>query len=202
MTKPIIAIDIDDVLGSQVQVIIAFSNEKYGMDLTPEDFKKEGPYWGYWEQVWGVDDTEGKKRIEEFIRAGHILNQPIMTGALDVIHRLKENYELVVVTARSDMYIEDTHKWLARHFPNVFTDVRFVPVWDKSKQVTKAMICKEIGADYLIDDNLEHCNLAAEEGITAVLFGEYGWNVNKDISPSIVRVKDWAAVGEYFREKS
>jgi hypothetical protein len=62
--------------------------------------------------------------------------------------------------------------------------------------MTKGQICKKLGASYLIDDNVGHCEKAIEEGVSAVLFGEYGWH--GDAPDKLVRCKDWPAVLEYF----
>jgi len=45
---------------------------------------------------------------------------------------------------------------------------------------------------------VEDCTLAHEAGVQALLFGEYGWNMTQAIPESVVRVKDWQAVKEYF----
>lgn len=71
-------------------------------------------------------------------------------------------------------------------------------VWSRDQKATKAAICTSIGASYLIDDNLEHCALAAESGLDCLLFGEYGWNKAEILPKGVTRVKDWHAVLEYF----
>ena len=53
-----------------------------------------------------------------------------------------------------------------------------------------------IGASYLIDDSFGHCELAAEVGIKAILFGNYGWNRQQTLIDGIVRCKDWDAVSK------
>jgi 5'(3')-deoxyribonucleotidase len=125
-----------------------------------------------------------------------------MEGALDVIAELKKKYRLVIVSARFGTQIEDTHHWLEKHLPGVFDGIHFMEMWDEDKKTTKAKVCQEIGAGYLIDDNVEHCGLAAEEGIQALLFGDYGWNRAEDVHPGVVRVKDWHAVAAYFKGRS
>ncbi len=197
-SRKTIAIDIDDVLSSQVRAIIAFSNEKYGTSLVWSDFQKKGPFWGYWEQVWGVDEKEGKRRLEEFFRDGYQSSQPLMPYVIGVLRKLEKNYHLVVVTSRQDTDIEETHQWLDHHFPKIFKQVEFVQAWSGDRKTSKAIICKEIGAAYLIDDSLEHCRLAAEEGIQSLLFGEYGWNRAKKLPSNVSRVKDWREVEAYF----
>lgn len=193
-----IAIDIDDVLGNQNENIRLFVNEHYGLNLKPEDYEIEGEYWGYWEKVWGVDEAEGERRVNAYLNSKHLNKQLLLPGALEVIRRLEKKFELCIVTARHDSFIEATHEWLEAHLPKVFKGVHFVPVWGGSRSSTKAQICVEIGASYLIDDNLEHCTLAADEGIQALLFGDYGWNRRKSLPKGIIRVKDWPAVAEYF----
>ena len=100
-----------------------------------------------------------------------------------------------------DINVEPTYEWVKKYFPGVFEGVHFVPIWETNNKVTKAEICQQIGADYLIDDLPRHCNLAAEVGIKALLFGDYSWNRNEEITEGVTRVKDWPAVVEYFDEK-
>lgn len=193
-----IAVDIDDVLASINEGMRLFINTYYGEEHTPEDYTADGQYWGYWEQIWNVSDEEGKKRYEAFIHSDEFLQATTNDGAIDVINRLKLDHDLVVVTAREDFHVEGTHRWLDQNFAETFKRIEFAPIWSKEKKVSKGEICKVIGAGYLIDDNVEHCNLAAEEGVQALLFGEYGWNRNHKLHESVIRVKNWHEVAEYF----
>lgn len=198
MKKQTIAVDLDDVLGEEVNLIRRFINERYGLNLTAGDYNIEASFGGFWETVWGVDQQKAIEWFDAYNKSGALMNQQLLTGASETISRLKRKYDLVIVTARPDTQAELTHAWLGKHFPKVFGQVRFVPVWDKSLKITKAQICKEVSADYLIDDSLEHCALAAEEGITALLFGDYGWNRKTQLPEGVIRVKDWQAVMEFF----
>ncbi|MBC7746813.1 hypothetical protein H7Y40_02415 [Pedobacter sp.] len=202
MTKPIIAIDIDDVLSSQVQVLIEFSNENYGTTLTTGDFKAPGEYWGYYEQIWNVGKEEGAQRFQDFLERKIPLRQIIAPETLALLTKLKKDFRLEIVTSRRADYHTATQEWLEKHAPAIFDGVHFVELWDKSdRKVTKAMICQEIGAGYLVDDSVDHCNLAAEAGITALLFGEFGWNIANALSPGVYRVKDWTEVETYLYGK-
>ncbi len=196
--KQTIAVDIDDVLASINETMRQFINKYYGHNHTEADYNRDGEYWGYWEKIWQISDEESKERYQAFITSKEFLDVNTHDAALDVINRLKRKYDLVIVTAREDSRIEGTHKWLDQNFPNIFKRVEFTPVWSKDKKTSKAKICKVIGAGYLIDDNVEHCNLAAQEGIQALLFGEYGWNRSQELHKRVKRVKDWHAVAEYF----
>lgn len=203
MSKPIIAIDVDDVLSSQVDAIITFSNERYGTQLTPDDFKKPGEYWGYFRQVWDIPPEESNQRFKVFLDEQHYTKQVIDPAAALAIAELKKTFSLQIVTSRFQDHVIPTEAWLLEHAPSVFDGLHFVHMWDRDGfKATKAHICREIGAGYLIDDSTEHCNLAAEAGVRALLFGEYGWNITEQLHSGVVRVKDWDAVLEYFGGKS
>jgi 5'(3')-deoxyribonucleotidase len=202
MSREIIAVDLDDVISSQTNVLIKFSNERYHTQLTQEDFKKPGEYWGYYERLWGVSEEEGTRRFKEFLDERYPLRQLVLPVTVKAIQKLKLAYDLEVITSRSLDYQEDTIQWIKEHIPGLFLNVHFVDLWSEgSKRATKAKICQEIGAGYLIDDNAEHCNLAAEVGVKALLFGEFGWNTHQPLHPEVSRVADWQAVLEYFDER-
>src|SRR5579862_2110664 len=200
--KPIIAIDIDDVLADEAEGVQRFVQQEYGHTHKADDDLFEGPYNTYWEDRWqlqqGLSREEAENRFEAFLASPIKDDLKVVEGALKAIQELKRNYELVVVTSRYGRQLQTTQPWLEKHFPETFKRLEFVALWNKDKSATKATIAKEIGADYLVDDNADHCALAAEEGITALLFGEQGWNRNVLEAPGIIRVKNWEEVLEYF----
>lgn len=94
---------------------------------------------------------------------------------------------------------ETAERWLNEHFPETFKQIEFVKLWSKDKKVTKAEICDHLGATFLVDDSVEHCNVAAEAGLQAILFGDYGWNRSPDrLNERIVRANGWSDVLRYF----
>ncbi len=199
MSRKMIAIDIDDVLASERETIRNFINKNYGTHHTTEDYSTEGPYWGYWEHVWQVSDDEARERFAAYLASGQHAEMQVTDGAIDAVTRLQVVYDLTVVTSRMDTLIDITQDWLSRTFPEAFKRVEFVAAWDNNTvKASKAVICEAIGAAYLIDDNMDHCNLAAEAGITALLFGDYGWNRTGALHKKVTKVKTWKAVEEYF----
>jgi 5'(3')-deoxyribonucleotidase len=200
--KPIIAVDVDDVISAQNESMRKFANRKYGYSHMPEDYLKiEAPYWGYWGYVWGVSDEEQNLMVKEFQFSGEITKQKVIPGSVAALKRLSKAHELVIVTSRHDVHFDETHEYLEKHFPALFNSVHFAKVWEDGTRESKANICKKIGANYLVDDNSEHCNLAAEEGIKALLFGDYGWNRNAKLHPAVTRVRDWQEVLDYFENE-
>lgn len=194
-SKPIIAVDIDDVLAAHIESFIEFSNKSYGTRFTTRDYLEQ------WVDLWAIPYEEVEKRALKF----HI---PETIGAFEVIedaqfalNKLKENYELVVVTARPKHTIDSTLEWVEDNFPNTFADIHFVPVWDPGPKATKAEICKKIGADYLIDDLVRHCNLAAAGGIKAILFNRINWKQPEEIHPDVQVVRNWQGILEFFENE-
>lgn len=202
MKRSVIAIDVDDVLSPINEEMMYFINQRYGAKLNWEDYGVEGSYRGYWQQVWGVGKKEAQLRHSSFVESGALRKARVMEGAVEAIEMLKKSYHLVIVSARFGLQIDDTHHWLNMHFPNVFKEIAFVPLWYKDPSYSKAKICTELNAAYLIDDNVEHCSLAAEEGINGLLFGDYGWNKHVTVPNNMIRVKDWSAVMEFFDDRT
>jgi FMN phosphatase YigB (HAD superfamily) len=198
MSKPIIAVDADDTLFDENTAVRLFHNAKYGTSHTADDYLRPGAFDTFWEHIWNTDKPETIRRYEEFI--DYKLEHPIppLPGALEAVQKLKQQYELVIVTSRDQRAVDMTHRALLEHYPNVFQDVHFVSLWGKGEKATKATICEEIGAAYLIDDSYEHCLLVAEAGIRAIVFGRYGWNRTQALGPGMVRAENWQAVLEYF----
>ena len=202
MPKEIIAVDADDTIFDEDTAVRLFHNEKYGTRHTPEDYLLPGKYGSFWKHIWDTDKTETLRRYEEFLvyKFGHSLMP--LTGAIEVLKELKRHYELVIITSRDERGIAMTHKDLGEHYPGIFKDVHFVPLWSTGKKATKAQISQAIGAKYLIDDSFEHCILAAEAGIEALVFGVYGWNQTQNLQPHMNRVRNWAEVKKFFNERS
>ncbi|HXR50319.1 MAG TPA: HAD hydrolase-like protein [Verrucomicrobiae bacterium] len=199
MSRETIAVDLDDVLGDENGAIMHFSNKQLGLNHTLEDYTRKAPYERYWENIWKLGANEGQKHYEAFISSPYKKHLKPIAGAAEALKTLEKERNLVIVTSRREDMMEYSHEWLEMHFPQVFKEIHFVHLWDEgSQRATKAKICNEIGATYLIDDNLEHCTLAAEAGVQALLFEEYGWNRDRELPKGVVPVIGWAAVTEYF----
>ena len=190
----IIAVDADDTLFDENNAVRLYMNETYGFQHTVDDYMAAGPYDNFWEKIWNRSPEETQEMFESFVRSTYNENLQPVEGAVPVLKELKDKYELVIVTSRDQRNIEMTHASLALHYPAIFAEVHFVPLWGNGEKVTKAKICNEIGASYLIDDNFDHCKLAAEAGVTAILFGDYGWNREQELLDGMVRCNDWDAV--------
>lgn len=194
MSKLIIAVDADDTIFDENTAVRLYMNEHYGFEHTEADYLIDGPFDNYWERIWNVDPEKMTQMYEEFAHSTYKKELKPIKGAIPVLQKLKEKYDLVIVTSRGQSVVDVTHNSLALHYPDIFNNVHFVPLWGDGEKATKAQICNEIGASYLIDDSFEHCMLAAEVGINAITFGDYGWNRFQELPNRITRCKNWEEV--------
>ena len=194
MKKQIIAVDIDDVLADHVAAFVIFSNANYGTNLGKHNYDDK------WSNLWSVERDEIERRALEFHTPASIMEYELIEEAEAALHELRKFYDLAIVSARPRHVLEATQMWLDKHFGPIFTEVHFVPYWDVENRKSKADICNEIGAEYLIDDIVKHCNVAAEGGITPLLFGDYSWNQDANIDNRVTRVKGWREVLGYFEQ--
>lgn len=97
-----------------------------------------------------------------------------------------------VITARTEsVRSKGTASWLAAHLPEIdFTNrVRFTNHY-VAGGVGKGGVCRSVGADILIDDNVEFIRDAASCGVIGILLDQ-PWNRNCLIPDTAVRVYGW-----------
>jgi 5'(3')-deoxyribonucleotidase len=192
MNRESIAFDVDDVLALHVESFIDFSNKNYGTKLTKDDYRD------HWSVFWNVEHDEIERRALEFQTTERVFDFAVDPESIPALKKLKTKYDLYIVTARRKHITETTKDWVEKHFPDTFKGIHFVPIWTPGNKVTKADICSQIGASYLVDDLPRHCNIAAEGGIKAILFGDNGWSRDEAILDGVTRCKNWSQLLQYF----
>lgn len=197
MSKPIIAVDIDDVLSDTAEGFIAFSNDHFGLNLTINDYSE------HWAELWKVDIAELDKHAEALDNSGTFESYSHKEHAKQVLLALKSDYELRALTSRRRKLESLTRDWLDEHFTGVFDDVQFAGIFDGPRHTemlkrTKADLFASNKVAYVIDDQLKHCLAAAALGIETILFGDYPWNQADELPSLITRCHDWLAVAAYF----
>jgi 5'(3')-deoxyribonucleotidase len=191
--KPIIAVDIDDVVYPFVPSLIKYLDVNHKVRMSQHDFIEYDI-----RKVWGGGPVEATKIFKNYIKDSGIHIAPIK-DAQKALHVLSDRYKIIVMTSRDISSFPKTHEWITHHFPDIFKDVHLLG--NKQDSVTfrgKAEVCKELGVYCLIDDHLSHVIGANEVGIKTILFGDYPWNQTADLPPEIIRVKNWQEVLEHF----
>ncbi len=197
MKKPIIAVDIDDVLAETTDALRIMVNERFDVDLQTEHYRIEAPYWGYYEHIWAGHGIEAK--LEDF-QPSMILDQSFVRaaeGSVAALRQISRDYEIVALTARHDASMDATLRWLDDNFTGLISKVKFIGSKDGLK-MTKGDACLELGAVWLIDDHVEHAQSALEKGVQVILYGDYGWHQN--IPSAALCCKTWQEVAEYFEQ--
>ena len=183
-----IAIDCDDVIVPTASLILQHYNKTYGTSVGLEN------YYQYNLEVYGVSETaEAIGRIEEYLYSDEYRNAEPFLEAIGAVQELGEAHELHVVTGRNDHLTEATESMLEKYFPEIFKSVEFTNFFGE-KSRSKADVCRELGADILIDDHLHHAKVVAECGVQVLLFGDYPWNTAEELPENIERVRDWQEV--------
>ncbi len=196
MAKQTIAVDLDDVLSASAAGFIAYSNQKWGTNLTVENYHEN------WAEMWQLDHDATHERWDHFWKSGIVGTFEQYDEAKPVLQKLKQRFRLVIATARHRIVQKETLEWLDVHHKDVFEEVHMAGFYEKSDpeahKLTKADLLKSIRADYVIDDQPKHCLAAADVGISAVLFGDYSWNRQVKLTDGVTRARNWQEVAEYF----
>lgn len=124
--------------------------------------------------------------MDAFYASAHFTEklQPI-PYALETLHKLKEDYDLHVVTSRQFAIQDLTLRWIEQHYPGIFSEVHFGNHYSREGKVrSKPEICRDIGAVLLIDDSLQYAMHCFKADIPVLLFGEYAWNQKNSICNS------------------
>jgi hypothetical protein len=196
--KQVVVIDIDEVLQPFFHPFHIHHDEQYGTTITKSD--PQDRY--YLEQFTGDPSEVVERKLEAYVKTEDFTKIKPLRGAVEAVLWLRQHdFEPVVITARQPFFVKATHNFLDAHFPQAFKGVHFISHHVGSSltpAASKLDICKELGAAYVIDDNVGTATLCAEAGIKAILFGDYSWNQSGDLPEGVTRCKDWAAVLEYF----
>lgn len=190
MKKPILAVDIDDVLSPHYDLLVAHLSSAFATDLTVMEVRNLNTLTA----KTGAELPDIVNSIDGFILSEYFYVDPL-PGAIEAIEKLKAKYHLVIVTARPTNIQKHTEAWVHKHFPNTFNKVDFVgglswgnPTNDKAPRLL------ELGAEILIDDSPRHGLVASQAGIRVLLFGNYVWNQLEELPANMTRVDDWSSV--------
>jgi len=192
-TKPLIAVDFDDVLFLHYELLAEYFLKTYKLDLNLITLQRD-----MMPQLQRHTDLSREKivhDVERFLLSPDHQPKPLPDAAV-VISRLKPHYRLAIVTARADFIREQTIEWAQTHYPSFFDDVVFARMlrWGDGPKVIKTELLQDMGADILIDDSPRHCIQAAEMGVRAILFGDAPWNKVNSLPEKVVRAKNWREV--------
>ncbi len=192
--KQRIVVDLDDSSFDFLNPYIRFNNLKYKTNLKREDFTSYR-----FNEFRGGTMEEAVESVKEFCHSLAFEQVKPFPGAIEVLFKLREEYELFVGTSRPEDMIKLTHEQVSKYFPEIFSDIIFSSnhyTKAKNSGETKAEICKRLNALYIIEDSLTYSKQCIEEGTGAILL-DSPWNQNRHIY-GIIRLKNWEEIGNFL----
>lgn len=178
-----IGIDLDDVLGDFVPAFLEYHNKVYETSFVLEDVFS----YRIWE-VLGVARDEAMRRVAEYSER-HIMEIQPVVSARESVEALSQGYELHVITARPEIFVEKTSQWLEMHFPKMFSGIHSVEYLSTHR--TKGDVCDELGIYVVIDDFFDNAASCIAPGRKVLLFNA-PWNRSmSDLPAGMKRVCSW-----------
>lgn len=178
-----IGIDIDgvlaDVLSSWVKELNFYFNQ---------DKKKEDIFDYRFEVVYNVSWEE----MDKFFRENQqvlLSNLSPIEKAHEVLEQLSKHHEIILITARPNIYRDITEKWLRDHsipyHKIIFTNFQ-----------AKTKYCLDNKINLFIEDSLENAIVISEVGIPVLLF-DAPYN-RRDLPKFVFRKFNWDEILEFI----
>ena len=194
-----IGIDIDDVLLKSAERSIEMYNEKFGTNVTLDDwYDFDDPE--VWSKIWGSDDMRllVARVVETMADEAFTSVQPVDGAPEALTHLQDQGHELFAITGRSESIRKQTKFVLDLCFPGMFTDDRliFVDYYNHDGQkASKADVATGLELTHFIEDLPDHATQLARAGIKTYLFSPgYKWNekgVADDVADNVIVVPGW-----------
>lgn len=184
MSRPHIAVDLDDTLCPLVESLNAWILRH---DLAPRRLEEYVTY--DFSAVWSTTPRTTRRLVRSFIAEESLGLQPI-ENSVAAINVLRQDARLIVVTSREERFRPVTELWLNHHFPGAFDDLIMVGnQYSGGRGPSKGLICRQVAASCLIDDQVAHVSTAWALGVHPLLFGDYPWQGQPQRIP---RAFDWS----------
>ena len=185
----LIGVDLDEVLAEFTEGFLAYHNESEGTGYRKEDFHTY-----HFEEIIGGSKKEVVGKILEFYKSPEFGGTKPVDGSVEAIRLLRQQHQLVVVTARPISIRQATEQWLLRHFPEMFDDIYYTyNPYSGRGDSPKSAVCLERNINILIDDAPENI-MDFTNHPTRVLLFERPWNKIARVPENIQRVSSWQEI--------
>ena len=180
-----IAIDLDDVVFDSETLYRVYS-EFYDTDILKSDNLIDNSERTF-QKRYNWNDEICNTFYE--IYTLHILKScNLMPGVDFILNKLKRDYDLVIITARSDEELEITKERLKE------VGLEYVKI--HHNQTTKIETFIKEKVDIIIDDDLEICRSAAKQGFLSLYFKSSFAPIVEE--PNLKTVTTWGEIYNYL----
>merc|ERR1719229_12027 len=199
--KPIVAVDLDEVLGKFVPRLIEWHNRVYKKPFLKLEMFKTYRF----VDTWGGTNEESDRKVQEFQQSEEFLKMPTIPDAFSTLNELKDEFDFYVVTSRQANLEKVTEEWVNRHFPGIFEGVllgnHWGPTASKATSISKPEMCRRIGACAIIDDACKYVTQCSESLPLVIQLnwrGENPWCLQQPIPKTVKIAYQWDHVKEYL----
>lgn len=137
MSKPVIILDMDDVIADLLPAWVKVVNESEGEDVSVDDIK-----------TWDIHHYfKCGAKVFEYLTSDLYRNLKPVEGSQDAVRKLLDKYEIYVCTigTKHKQSLIPKYEWLEEHFP-------FIPISNLVLLGNKKMI----KGDVMIDDGVKN----------------------------------------------
>ncbi|KAL6606792.1 hypothetical protein ACP70R_042445 [Stipagrostis hirtigluma subsp. patula] len=196
--KLVVAVDVDEVLGSFLAALNKFIADRYSWNHSVSEYHVYEFF-----KIWNCSRERANFLVHEFFTTHYFQDgiHPI-PGARDALQNLSSFCSLSVVTSRQDAIKSHTLEWIDKYYPGLFEQIHFGNHFALEGQSRpKSEICRSFGAQVLIDDNPRYAQECAEDGMRVLLFdydNSYPWCKTgvDQLHPLVTKVHNWEEVEE------
>ncbi len=174
-----IAVDIDEVIVSLVELYLVFFNRKYNKNVKFVDIASYNL-----REVLGISKKEEKELFEEIYSSPEFETLPLIHGAYEGLIQLAKRNEVILATHRPLSVEFETREYFKTHFPNNCFNIVH------SYNGRKSEICSSLGIELIVEDHPGCAFDCANLGITAVLFDK-PWNKDYQKHSLLKKVNGW-----------
>lgn len=187
--KPIIVFDFDDVLIDVTKGFLQFYKDRKEFVVDYEKIETDISL------LMNITGEEELKLWDKFFVSEEYLSLSPNPQTLEVLEKLKERFELVILTNRVDRFRQSAISWIEKHTPNYFSKVLFAPDFPKEKR-SKGQICVDLGTTLLVDDEPKNILSCVEYNVPVVVY-DSPWN--RKLPKELPRIKSLKEIEEFIK---
>jgi len=190
MKRPLIVLDIDEVLLDTISAINDQYNQQHGTNFSRRDFASYT-----WHHVWGISRDDAIDFNYDFFKDHADKIEPI-SGAEIGVRGLAMGHDLMALTARPEDHREVTQKSLDKHFPDI-GKLRMVNSYARSGTPEfKSDYIRGKDAFLVIEDQVHHA-IDMAPYVERVFLYNAPWNKPQNLPADLVLPNKVERVGNW-----
>lgn len=146
MGKPVLALDLDDVLAEYASSFIEYESG-LGVVIAPQQISRSFVEMGVPPVHFQIFESNGYLQV--------LQTEP---GAREAVETLADSFELVIITSRNERTKPQTSEWVARFFPEIHRIIH---------SADKGATYREIGAIGMVEDQIRFAEMVEHPYVLA-----------------------------------